>query len=132
MHIHEVLSVILHCKTKYCCRMTSQIISTTSGTLTSCTPLSRVDLFREEEVSKGTGSERFSPRRISSFKNTWRPHQHTVYWSNSKLAQKKGLQFLSNTITRNRSLQHIARYAWRLRRSFTTKYTNLQGCFELY
>ena len=46
--------------------------------------------------------------RIAPYKNTWRPHQNTVYWWNLNLAQKKGLQFLSNTITRNRSLQHIA------------------------
>ena len=31
--------------------------------------------------------------RIAPYKNTWRPHQNSVYWCNLKLAQKKGLQF---------------------------------------
>ena len=41
--IQEVLSLIQHCKTMYCCRMTSPSTSTTSGTLTTCTPSSRAD-----------------------------------------------------------------------------------------
>ena len=31
--------------------------------------------------------------RVAPHKNTWRPHQNTVYWCNLKLAQKRGLQF---------------------------------------
>ena len=31
--------------------------------------------------------------KIAPYKNTWSPHQNTVYWCNLKLAQKKGLQF---------------------------------------
>ena len=31
--------------------------------------------------------------RIAPHKNTWRPHQNTVYWCDLKLAQKKGFQF---------------------------------------
>ena len=31
--------------------------------------------------------------RIAPYKNTWRPHQNTVYWCNVQLAQKRGLQF---------------------------------------
>ena len=58
--IQEVLSFILHCKTVYCCRMTSPSTSTTSGTLTTCTPSSSVDWFGKEEVLKGTGSQCFS------------------------------------------------------------------------
>ena len=72
----EVLSLILLCKTMHCCRMTSPSTSTTSGTLTTCTP-SRVDWFREEEVSKGTNSQCFSqpwtrctPIKISKKFNT--------------------------------------------------------------
>ena len=30
--------------------------------------------------------------RIAPYKNTWRPHQHTVYWYFLKFAQKEGLQ----------------------------------------
>ena len=33
-------------------------------------------------------SQGFAP-----YKNTWRPHQNTVYWCNFKLALKQGLQF---------------------------------------
>ena len=44
--------------------------------------------------------------RLVPYTSTWRPHQHTVHWCNLKLGQKRGLQFLSNTITRNRSVQH--------------------------
>ena len=44
--------------------------------------------------------------RIAPYKNTWRPHQNTVYWCNLQFAQKKGLQLYQNTITRNCSLQH--------------------------
>ena len=31
--------------------------------------------------------------RIVPCRNTWMPHQNTVYWCNFKLAQKRGLQF---------------------------------------
>ena len=108
--IQEVLWLIIHCRTMYCCWMTSPSTSTTSGTLTTCTPFSRTDWFQEEEVSKGTGSQCFAQLwtrctpvkiwkkfntiwtpRITVYKNTWRVHQHTVYWCN--LAQRKGLQF---------------------------------------
>ena len=57
--IQEVLSLILHCKKVCCYRTTSPSTSTTSGTLTTCTPSSRVDYFQEEEVSKWTGSRCF-------------------------------------------------------------------------
>ena len=42
----QVLSFIQQCKTMYCYRTTSSMTSTTSGTLTTCTPSSRVDWFR--------------------------------------------------------------------------------------
>ena len=41
--ILEVLLLILHCKTMCCYRMTSPSTSTTSGTLTTCTPSFSVD-----------------------------------------------------------------------------------------
>ena len=31
--------------------------------------------------------------RIAPHKNTWEPHQNTVYWCKLQLARKKGLQF---------------------------------------
>ena len=47
--ILEVLSLILHCKTICCYRTTSPITSTTSGTLTTCTPSSRwIDYGRKK------------------------------------------------------------------------------------
>ena len=39
----EVLSLILHCKSMYGYRMTLLSTSTTSGTLSNCTPFSKVD-----------------------------------------------------------------------------------------
>ena len=41
--IQEVLWLILHCKTMYCCRMTSPSTSTTSGTFKTCTPSPKAD-----------------------------------------------------------------------------------------
>ena len=41
--IQEVLSLILHCETMYCCWVTSPSTSTTSETHTTCTPSSRAD-----------------------------------------------------------------------------------------
>ena len=40
----------------YCYRMTLPSTSTTSGTLSKCTPLSKVDKSQEEKASEGTGS----------------------------------------------------------------------------
>ena len=39
-----------------------------------------------------------SQARIAPYKNTWRHFQGTVFWCNLKLAQQRGLQFLSNKI----------------------------------
>ena len=56
-HIREVILLIHCCKTMYCCWMTLQSTSTTSGTLSKCTPLSKVDWSQEEKASEGTGSQ---------------------------------------------------------------------------
>ena len=48
--------------------------------------------------------------RIAAYKNTWRPHQNTVYWCNLKLAHKQGLQFYqrrSHAIVLNNTLPAI-------------------------
>ena len=79
------------------------------GTLTTCTPSSRVDWFRQEEVSKGTGSPCFftavqnqdleevqydlDKPRIAVYCHTWKIHQTTLFWCNLKGAQRRGLQF---------------------------------------
>ena len=55
--IQEVIMMIHYGKTMYCCRMTSPSTSTTSGTLSKCTPLSKVDWSQEEKASEGTGSQ---------------------------------------------------------------------------
>ena len=60
--IQEVLSLILHCKTMYCYWMTSPSTSTTSVTLTTCTPSSWVDWFQEEKSQNGQESEFFHSR----------------------------------------------------------------------
>ena len=84
--------------------MTSPSTSTTSGTLTTCTPSSRADWFHEEKVSKGRGSQCFF---TASGRSSVRSEQtqnygvqkylesspNTVYWCNLKLAQRRGLQF---------------------------------------
>ena len=110
--IQEVLSLIPRCKTMYCCWMTSPSTSTTSGTLTTCTPSSRADWLQEESLNRDEQSVFFTAvnpmyanqdleenqydldKPITTVcKNTWRVHQDTVNWCNLKLAQRKGLQF---------------------------------------
>ena len=111
--IQEELSKIQHRKTMYCCRMTSPIASTTSGTLTTCMPSSRVDWFREEEVSRGTGSPclftavnpmyanqdqeevqyDLDKPRIAVYKKHLENSPNNRRWCNLKLSQSKGLQF---------------------------------------
>ena len=151
--IQEVLSLILHCKTMYCYRMSSPITSTTSGTLTTCTPSSRVDWFREEEVSKGTGSPCFSQPRIrctpikiwKKFNTIWtnpKSRCTQIRWEFTKI-QYIGAIWSSlrekdcssiKTIARNGSFQHFAcdmywenglHEDWR--GFFYCKYTNSQG-----
>ena len=55
--IHKILSLIPHCKTMYCCRMTSPSTSTISGTLTTCTPLFKGYWSQEEKATEGTDSQ---------------------------------------------------------------------------
>ena len=45
--------------------------------------------------------------RIAVYKNIWRVHQHTVYWSTFETCSEKDVAVLSNTIQRNRSFQHF-------------------------
>ena len=71
--------------------------------------------------------------RTAPYKNTWRPHQNTVYWCNLKLAQKKGLQFdQRRSHAQSFSTTHYLRfalrkrYAWRRTWSYTTEYVSLK------
>ena len=111
-------------RTMYCYQMTPPSTSTTSGTLTTCTPSSTVDWFREESVKRDRQSVFFTAvnpidiqdpgevqydldkPRIAVYKNTWRVHQNTVFWCNLKLSQRR-IAVLSNTIPHNRSFQHL-------------------------
>ena len=52
-------------------------------------------------------------RRIAPYKNTWKPHQNTVYWCNLKLAQKRGLQFTKHDRTQQFSTTHCLRFVLR-------------------
>ena len=49
-----------------------------------------------------------SQARIVPYKNTWKHFQHTVCWCKSKLAQRRGLQFLSNKVKRSYSVRHTS------------------------
>ena len=119
--IQEVLSLILHCKTMCCCPMTSPSTSTTSGTLTTCTPSSRADWLQEEKVSRGTGSQCFysrepDVRQSRSGRSSIRSGQTQNYGVQkylesspkysflvqSEARSKKRIAVLSNPIARNR------------------------------
>ena len=67
-------------------------------------------------------------RKIVPYKNTWRPHQNTVYWFNLKLAHH------TQSFSTTHCLRFVLRkqYAWRLEMKYTKKYIFLQGCLELY
>ena len=44
--------------------------------------------------------------RIVPYKNTWKPHQNTVYWCDLKLAQEKGLLFYPDKVACNCPPRH--------------------------
>ena len=113
----EVLSLILHFETMHRCRMTSPSTSTTSGTLTTCTP-SRADWFREESLKSDRQSVFFTAV------NPMYPSASRRSSIRSRKTQNRGLQeHLENTtkscrlvqfetgseerIQRNRSFQHF-------------------------
>ena len=105
--IQEVISLILHCKTMYCCLMTLPSTSTTSGTIKSeLIPRGRslrkddrqsmfftdvYPMYAREDLEEAQHD--LEKPRIAVYTNTWKSHQNTVYWCNLKLAQRKGLQF---------------------------------------
>ena len=75
----------------YCCRMVSPSTSTTSGTLTRCTPSSRADWFQEEKVSKGTGTQCFSqPWTRCTPVKIWK--EFNTIWPNPELRCTKILE----------------------------------------
>ena len=91
-------------------------------------PQSEMDWFQQEKASKEEDKRYFfttvnpmedvfgmgvtpcdlTKPRIAPYKNTWKRFQNTVLWCNLKLAQEKGLQFLPDTVTCSRSLQHTS------------------------
>ena len=75
--------------------------------------------------------------RIAVCKNTWRIHQNTFYWCILKLAQKKRIAVLSNTIPHCRSFQITSRdLFWESGKYgdwivfLKSNYTNYQGYRE--
>ena len=51
-----------------------------------------VNPMEDENCMEETPCDLTKPRIVPN-KNTWKPHQSTVYWCNLKLAQEKGLLF---------------------------------------
>ena len=121
-HSGRTLADILHCKTMYCYRMTLQSTSTTSETLSKCTPLSKVDWSKKEKASEGTCNQsssqpwtRCTLGKIWQKFNTICTNTNTLgelitiqfFWCNLTPAQRKEVAILSNSITCNYSFKHI-------------------------
>ena len=112
--IQEVFSLILHCKTMYGYQMTLPSTSTTSETLSKCTPLSNVVWSHEEKASEGTGSQCSSQPWTGCWKRSGRSpirSGQTQNLSVQKYVQfeacsMKGVAILSNSITCNYSFKH--------------------------
>ena len=134
-NVQELLSLILHCKTMYCCWMTSP-----STSITICTPggpkfpvfpsnpgtfrrlgglIPGKSLKRERQSVFFTAANPMydnqdqeevqydlDKTRIAVHKNTWRIHPNTVFWCNLKGRSKRRIAVPSNSIARNRSFQH--------------------------
>ena len=64
-----------------------------------------VNPMEDENVMGETPCDLPKPR-TASYKNAWKRLQNTAFWCNLKFAQEKGLQFVPNTVTCSRSLQH--------------------------
>ena len=95
--IQEVLSLIPHCKTLYCCRMTSPSTSTTSGTLSvfhSREPDIRQSRFGRSSIRSGQTQNYSVQKYLESS-----PKIHKI----GAIAQWKRIAVLSNPIARNRS-----------------------------
>ena len=103
---------ILHCKTTCYYRATSPSTSTTLEAPTILHSLIQSGLIPGgKDVKKGKHAMFFTAvnpmfihlhkqwdydetkTRIAVYKHNWKIHQNTVYWSNLRVAQKKGLQF---------------------------------------
>ena len=109
----ETISLILHCKTMYCCRRTfteyifhvGNVSETNSKVKSGLTAggkslkgerqsvfFTAVNPMDDDQSMEEVRCDLDKPR-IAPYKNTWRPHKNTVRWCDLKLAQKKGLQF---------------------------------------
>ena len=146
--------LILHCKTMCCFRMTSPSTSTTSGTLTTCTPSSRADWVLEEKVSRGDRQSVFF-RAVNPMYANQDPEgvQYDLdkpdlrctkilgestkiqyigaIWSSLKekdcssiKTRSHAITFFSNTLLAN-CIEKVV--CMRLKRIYTAKYTNPSG-----
>ena len=151
--IREVISLILHCKTMCCYRMTSPSTSTTSGTRMNCTPLLKVNWSQEEEASRRIGNQCSSRQwtRWTTIK-VWKTSN--MIWTNPEsqctkiLGQLTQIQYIGaiwsslrekdcsfikldhmQSFFSTHNLRFVLRkwYQWRLERINTAKYINPQG-----
>ena len=156
--IQEVILLIHHCKTTYCCRMTIQSTSSTSGTLTRRTPLSKVDWSQEETASEGTDSQcssqpwtRWMLDKIWKKLNTiWtNPESHrknifgklttiqdtSAIWSLPRERDRSSVE-LDRTQPLFQALCHRLEerkwYAWKLVKNKTARYISHPGYFALH
>ena len=152
--IQEILSLILHCKTMFCHRTTSSSTSTTSGSLTTCTPSCRVDWFRDKKVSKGQAVCFSQPRTQCTPIKMWKKF-NTIWINPESRCTKMFGEFTKiqnigaiwsslrekdvKNDSLNRSLQHttcdmcVEKVVYtKTGEAYTAKYTNPQGYRESY
>ena len=125
--IQEVISLILHCKTMYCCQRKKP----PKGQAVRVFHCSEPDGRRSKHGRNSMRLGQAKDRTVQMYLETSSIYSVLVQF---RPRSEERIAILSNTITCNRSLQHTTcelhrkRYAWRLSRSYTIKYTNLQGC----
>ena len=64
-----------------------------------------VSPMEDEQCVEETSCDLTKPR-IVPYRNTWKPHQNTVYWCNLKLAQEKKIDVLPDKVACNRPPRH--------------------------
>ena len=126
--IQEVISLILHCKTMYCCPMTSPSTSTTSGTLMVCTPSLKVDSSQKEQASKKKQSVFFTAVNPMENNQDLEDVQYDGALISSR--RRKDCRFIKLDYMQSLFSTHCLRfvlrkwYTWRLERSYTARYIN--------
>ena len=146
--IQEIFLLILHCKTMYCCRMTSPSTSTTSGTPTRCTQLFKSGLITEGKSNRTDRQSVFftavnpmdiqpdqreveydlDKPRIAPYRHLEISSQYTILVQ-FKACSKKGIAILSNSIERNYSFRNTTQrsvsikwFAWKQGKNFSTSH----------